>query len=194
MKFASLILASILSWGASACTQNKPTETTDSNMMDKKVLVVFFSATGTTARQAGLLAEATSATLYEIQPEQPYTSADLDWNDRKSRSSIEMNDESSRPSIQGKVKDMNQYDVIFIGYPIWWDLAPRVVYSFIEKNNLKGKTVIPFATSGGSSIAGSVKDLKNKYPEIKWTSGKLLNRADKSDIETWINGLDISDR
>lgn len=122
---------------------------------DKHILVAYFSATGTTARAAEKLANVTGGELYAITPAESYTSADLDWHDKQSRSSVEMNDPKSRPAIKGKKENIADYDVIFIGYPIWWDLAPRVIDTFIESYDLKGKTVIPFATSGGSTLSGS---------------------------------------
>lgn len=191
MNIKTIISTLLLSLAMSACAQDKSVESKENDNMDKKVLVAYFSATGTTAREARQIAEVTSATLYEIQPEQAYTPADLDWHDSQSRSSIEMNDDNSRPPVNGVVEDIEQYDVVFLGYPIWWDLAPRPVYTFIEKNDLKGKTVIPFATSGGSSITGSVKDLRSKYPDIRWEDGRLLNGAGKSAVEKWIKQLNF---
>lgn len=192
MKITAIISALLLSLAMSACAQNESagSKENDDNM-DKKILVAYFSATGTTAREARLIAEATSATLYEIEPEQAYTSADLDWHDSQSRSSVEMNDDTSRPSIKGVVAGIEQYDVVFVGYPIWWDLAPRPVNTFIEKNHLEGKRVIPFATSGGSSIAGSVRDFRSRYPDIRWEDGRLLNGAGKGAVEKWIRQLDL---
>lgn len=152
---------------------------------NSKRLVAYFSATGTTKTAAQRLASVIDGELYEIQPRQPYTDADLDWNDRQSRSSVEMNDPKSRPAIKGKKENIADYDVIFIGYPIWWDLAPRVINTFIESHDLKGKTVILFATSGGSSIGNSVSALKNTYPEILWRNGRLLNRASEKSIREW---------
>ncbi len=140
-----------------------------------KVLVAYFSATGTTERVAKAIAETTEGTLYEIVPQPRYTAADLNWNDRQSRSSVEMNDPECRPQIGGETIDASEYDVIFIGYPIWWDLAPRQVNSWIESQHLDGKRVIPFATSGGSTIDGSVRDLRRLYPNINWEKGRLLN-------------------
>lgn len=149
--------------------------------------MVYFSATGTTKAAAQRLANVTGGELYEIQPEQPYTDADLDWNDRQSRSSVEMNNPQSRPAVKGKKENMADYDVIFIGYPIWWDLAPTIVNTFIESYDLKGKTVITFATSDGSSIGNSVSTLKKTYPEIRWRDGKLLNRASEKSIREWVD-------
>ena len=156
---------------------------------NSKILVAYFSATGTTARAAEKLANATGGELYAIVPARPYTSADLDWNDKHSRSSVEMNDPKSRPAIKSKKEDITDYDVVFIGYPIWWNIAPRIVNTFIESHALKGKTVIPFATSGGSSLAGSAAALKKNYPAQDWKEGRLLNRADEKSIRAWLDKL-----
>ena len=123
---------------------------------NQKVLVAYFSATGVTARAAQKVAEATGGEVYTITPAKPYTDADLDWRDKQSRSSVEMNDPKARPALGGERFDVSEYDVVFIGYPIWWNQAPRLINTFIESHNLKGKAVIPFATSGGSTISGSV--------------------------------------
>ncbi len=154
---------------------------------DKRILVACFSATGTTARAAAKLADITGGEFYAITPAEPYTSADLDWHDRQSRSSVEMNDPKSRPALAGNEPDTAGYDVVFIGYPIWWDQAPRAINTFIENNNLKGKTLIPFATSGGSGIDNSVRRLKSGYPELNWSEGKLLNNAGEAAIRKWID-------
>ena len=125
---------------------------------NQRVLIAYFSATGVTAQAAEKLSEITGGTLYAITPERPYTSADLDWRDKQSRSSVEMNDPKARPALAtGKALNIADYDVVFIGFPIWWDLAPRVINTFIESHDLKGKTVVPFATSGGSSLNNSAK-------------------------------------
>ena len=154
-----------------------------------KTLVAYFSATGVTKGAAEKLAEVTGGDLYEIQPEVPYTDADLDWQDKQSRSSVEMADLSSRPAIKGKVENLNDYDIVFIGFPIWWYTAPTIINTFIEANDLKGKTVVPFCTSGGSSIKKSAEDLKKAYPDLNWKEGKLLNRISKEELETWVKGL-----
>jgi flavodoxin len=135
------------------------------------------------------LAEVTGADLHEIKPEKPYTDADLDWQDKQSRSTIEMEDKSSRPAITEKLPNMQEYDVIYVGFPIWWYTCPTIINTFMESYDFKGKTVIPFATSGGSSIKKACEDLKTAYPEVNWKEGKLLNRASKSEIEEWISGL-----
>ncbi len=159
----------------SSCAQRQKEQTMDP--ASPKILVAYFSATGTTERIAKAMAEATGATLYEITPSPRFTAADLDWNNPKSRSSVEMKDPACRPSLGGSEIDASAYDVIFIGYPIWWDLAPRQVNTWIESQQLEGKRMIPFATSGGSTITGSVRDLRRLYPTIDWTDGRLLNVA-----------------
>ena len=153
-----------------------------------KTLVAYFSAGGTTARAAKALAQAAGADLYEIKPDQPYTSADLDWMDKKSRSSVEMNDGNARPAIADRVENMGDYDTVFVGFPIWWYTAPRIVNTFLESYDFTGKTVIPFATSGGSGVEKSAGDLKAKYPGISWKKGKLLGgRVTADTLRGWIN-------
>ena len=189
MKHLGIILLAMLTvFAASACSQSNKNNT----MEKKKVLVVYFSATGNTEQVAMNLAKIVDADICEIIPLQPYTSADLDWHNSHSRSSVEMNNSESRPDIKPIEPDLKNYDCIFLGYPIWWDLAPRVVNTFIESNDLTGKTVIPFATSGGSSIEESVAALQRLYQEINWQSGKLLNHLSENDIKTWCNKLGIS--
>ena len=180
LKF--LLLAVLTIVAASACSQNVEKKT----MEKKKVLVVYFSATGTTRQVAKQIAKIADADIFEITPAKPYSNADLDWTNKQSRSSLEMSDSTARPKIKAVMVDVSQYDYVFMGYPIWWDLAPRAVNTFIETTNLAGKTVIPFATSGGSSIGNSVAVLKQSYPNIKWQSGKLLNRVSEKEIETWV--------
>lgn len=148
-------------------------------MNEKKMLVAYFSATGTTKKQATAIADTTNATLYEITPATLYSNADLDWNNLQSRSSKENADNNSRPALGGKTINAADYDIVFIGYPIWWDVCPRVVNTWIESQNLKGKKVIPFATSGSSSIDNSQKVLRNLYPDFNWKDGKLLNCSAK---------------
>ena len=147
-----------------------------------KTLVAYFSASGTTAKVAENLAKAIEAEIYEIKPTQTYTSADLDWRDKKSRSSVEMNDPSCRPAIMDKVENMEQYDTVFVGFPIWWYVEPRIIDTFLESYDFSGKNVIPFATSGGSGIENVVKNLKQHYPQISWKSGKMLNGTN---VEKW---------
>ena len=161
-------------------------KTMDKKESNPKILVAYFSATGTTARAARTVANISGGELYTITPEKPYTDADLNWNNKKSRSSVEMNNPKARPALGGKKLDISNYDVIFIGYPIWWNLAPRIINTFIESQEWKGKIIIPFATSGSSSITNSVAQLKQSYPDFDWKEGKLLNRADENIIHTWI--------
>ena len=169
-----------------ACAQNKG----DGNMQtENKPLVVYFSATGTTAKAARTIAEVTGGTLYEIVPLQAYTADDLDWNDRQSRSSVEMNNPQARPALKDTDLDVAAYDIIFIGYPIWWDQAPRIINTFIESHDLQGKTLVPFATSGGSGIIGSVKELRKAYPDLNWQDGKLLNGANRNTIQNWVGDV-----
>lgn len=167
-----------------ACAQNN--KKTNSEM---KTLVAYFSATGTTEAVAKNLAEVTGATLYEIKPEVRYTAADLNWRDKSSRSSVEMQDSSSRPAIIKDLEDADSYDRIYIGFPVWWYTAPTIINTFIETYGFKGKTVIFFATSGGSSIDKANTDFKEKYPEINWIAGKTLNSESKAQIKAWAEGL-----
>lgn len=171
MKLLALIIMGLLTWGNTLSAQM-----TEGN---KKILVAYFSCTRTTEKVAEAIAETTGGKLYRITPAKAYTSADLDWQNKKSRSSVEMADDKSRPALGGEAIDPKDYDVIFIGYPIWWDLCPRPVNTFLEKYDFSGKTVIPFATSGGSSITNSVKQLKKLYPKAVWKDGKLLNGGTK---------------
>ncbi|WP_298064532.1 flavodoxin [uncultured Rikenella sp.] len=175
------IFASMITLGLTSCSSSNAQQK-DSR---EKALVLYFSATGTTASVARLIAEQTGADLCEIKPAVPYTAADLDWRNSRSRSSVEMNNPTSRPAIMNVEKDIAAYDLIYLGYPIWWDQAPRIINTFIENHNLKGKRVIPFATSGSSSIDNSVKQLKATYPDIAWEKGKLLNNVDKTVIRQW---------
>ena len=153
-----------------------------------KTLVAYFSATGVTESVAKDLAEAAGATLYEIKPEVKYTAADLDWRDKKSRSSIEMNDKSSRPAIVKDLEDADSYDVIYIGFPVWWYTAPTIINTFIETYGFEGKTVIFFATSGGSNVSGADRQFQAQYPAINWKAGRLLNGVSKKSLQDWVAG------
>ncbi len=142
----------------------------------KKALVAYFSATGTTGIVAKGLAKAASADLYEIVPQEPYTNADLDWKDKTSRSSVEMKDASSRPAIGSpKVENMNRYDVIFLGYPVWWYVAPHIINTFLESYDLSGKKIVLFATSGGSRFGKTVEALQASAPGAEIVEGEILN-------------------
>ena len=142
--------------------------------MNEKTLVAYFPqwSDGACGKE---IAGGVDADLYEILPTQPYTDADLDWTDKKSRSTAEMNDPACRPEIAGTVENMEQYDTVFIGFPIWWYVEPRIVDTFLESYDFSGKTVIPFATSGGSGIGGAEKSLREHCPKANWKQGKLVN-------------------
>lgn len=182
-----LTIAAAVAICFSACAQKNE----KTGMKAHQTLVAYFSATGTTAKAAQSIADITGGTLHEIAPQTAYTNADLDWHDKQSLSSVEMGDTNARPALKEAKTDLSGYDVVFIGYPIWWDEAPRIINTFIENNDLKGKTLIPFATSGGSSITNSVKALRQTYPDLNWKEGRLLNRASTESIQKWIsaNGL-----
>ncbi|MDE7194271.1 MAG: flavodoxin [Oscillospiraceae bacterium] len=157
-----------------------------------KVLVAYFSATNTTGGVAQKIAESLNADIYEITPENPYTDADLNYHDDKSRSTVEMNDPNSRPAISGSVENMDQYNIVFIGYPIWWGEAPRILSTFVESYDLSGKTVVPFCTSGGSGVGSSASNLEKLTSGATWLSGTRLNgSASRSDVVDWINGLGL---
>ena len=146
--------------------------------MAKKTLVAYFSASGVTARLAKVIAEAAGADLFEIQPEVPYTKEDLDWTNKSSRSSLEMNDPNSRPAIAGQVEDMEQYDTVFVGFPIWWYVAPKIIHTFLESYDFSNKTIVPFATSGGSGFGKTIESLKPCCDKTtKWLPGQMLNHA-----------------
>jgi len=187
MRKFLLIWLSVIGMATASDAQRR--QNMSKGQSNRRILVTYFSATGTTARAAEKLADITGGELYAIEPAQPYTSADLDWNDKRSRSSVEMNDSKARPAIKGRKGNVADYDAVFIGYPIWWELAPRIINTFIESHDLKGKTVIPFATSGGSTLAGSAAALKKNYPALNWKEGRLLNRADEKSIHAWLDKL-----
>ena len=159
----------------------------------KKCLVVYFSASGETARLAKTISGVTGGDLFEIQPEQRYTAADLNWNNSKSRSTLEMNDDQSRPAIASHVEDMTQYDTVFVGFPIWWYQAPRIIETFLESYDFSGKTVVPFATSGGSGMGKTESILKKCCAaSTKWLPGKRLSSREKAaSVQKWIDSLGL---
>lgn len=157
-----------------------------------KVLVAYFSATNTTEGVAEHIADGLNADIYEIVPEEPYMDADLNYNDNNSRTTIEMNDPDARPAISGSVEDMEQYDIVFIGYPIWWGEAPRIVSTFVESYDFSGKTIVPFCTSGGSGVGSSATNLEQLTDGADWLPGKRLNGSDSQDtVMEWVNGLGL---
>ena len=158
-----------------------------------KTLVAYFSASGVTKKLAENLAEAADADLFEIKPETPYTKADLDWTNKTSRSTIEMNDPASRPAIAEKLGNMDAYDTVFVGFPIWWYVAPKIINTFLESYDLSGKTIVPFATSGSSGMGKTVEKLRPSCSDATTLKdGKLLkSSADKKTLTAWIESLNI---
>lgn len=155
-----------------------------------KTLVAFFSASGETQKLAQTLASVVDGTLYQIKPETEYTPADLDWQDKHSRSTIEMQDPACRPALAGTVEGIDQYDTIFVGFPIWWYEAPRVIQTFLESYDLTGKTVIPFATSGGSDMGNTDSILQRSAPKAGWKLGKRLKAtASAQEVTDWLKSL-----
>ena len=158
-----------------------------------KRLVAYFSASGVTKRAAETLGEAAGADIYEIAPEVPYTSADLDWMDKSSRSTAEMKDKTSRPSIKDSNVDIAGYDVLFLGFPIWWYVAPRIINTFLEKYDFSGKKIVLFATSGGSGFGNTAAELRRSISDsAEVIEGKLLNgKVSKAELEKWVRDLNV---
>ncbi len=155
-----------------------------------KILVTYFSASGVTAKVAQNIADSIGADTFEIRPKQPYSENDLDWMDKSSRSSVEMNNKSFRPEIAGTISKLDDYNVILIGFPVWWYTAPTIINTFIESLDFTGKILVPFCTSGGTGISDCEKDLKNTYPNYNWKNGKRLAGNESKDfIESWIGGI-----
>ena len=195
MKKILMMMAAVLALTLAACgnkaakNQSAETEGNADSVKNSKVLVAYFSASGVTAGVAKQLAEVTGGELHQIQPEQPYTDADLDWRDKQSRSTLEMQDKTSRPAIINKLDSISLYDVIYVVFPIWWGTAPTIVNTFMESYDFSGKTVVLFATSGGSGIEQADKDFSEAYPNVNWKEGKLLNSPSRQDLEEWVKGL-----
>lgn len=157
-----------------------------------RTLVAYFSASGYTAAKAKIIAEAAGADIYEIKPAQPYTEDDLDWHNKQSRSSVEMADLSFRPAIAEPVPDISGYDTIFVGFPIWWYKAPTIINTFLESADFSGKTIILFATSGGSRFGDTVKYLKNSVSDTAVIKeGRILTSAQGYVISAWLKELGI---
>ena len=151
-----------------------------------KLLICYFSATGTTKMVAEKLSEILNGDLFEIEPVNKYTSEDLNWTNKQSRSTLEMNDESSRPEVKGKVNNIEEYNKVVIGFPVWWYREPSIIDTFIEENDLKGKDIYVYVTSGGSTYEGSLKHLKEMYGELNFVGGKTLNHVDENEIREWV--------
>lgn len=169
-------------------TENGAAGSSGDQASDGRALVVYFSATGNTKALAETIAETTGAELYEIVPEEPYTEEDLNYNNDDCRANREMNDESARPAISGSVENMDDYDTIYLGYPIWWGDMPRIVNTFLESYDLSGKTIMPFCTSGGSGITSSVSNIRAACPDSNVTDGFRGSSSSGADeIEQWLS-------
>ena len=172
-------------------TEEQTPEGTDDG--EKKVLIAYFSATNNTENIANHLNDILDADLYEIVPETPYTADDLNYNDSSSRSSQEMNTPDSRPVISGNVENMEQYDVIFLGYPIWWGEAPRIINTFLESYDLSGKTIVPFCTSASSPLGSSATKLQDVTDSATWLEGQRFSGgASSGDVESWVESLNLN--
>lgn len=154
---------------------------------NENVAIVYFSATGNTKMVAQYIQEETGGTLFEIEPEEKYTDRDLDYNNDNCRANEEQNDPSARPGIENTI-DLSSYDIVYLGYPIWWGDVPKIILTFLDETDLSGKTVIPFCTSGGSGIETSLDTLKNYNSDIDWIDGERLSTS-KADVTDWLNGL-----
>lgn len=218
-KFASVLLALLMTISLVACggsdqpeeqtgqntdqNENSPSEDVSSpeNAADdsrtegadgEKILVAYFSATNTTEGVAEQIADVLGADLYEIAPEEPYTDDDLDYNDDNSRTTIEMNDPSVRPAISGSVENMDEYGIVFLGYPIWWGEAPRIMSNFMESYDFSGKTIVPFCTSGGSGIGSSAERLAELTEGAQWAEGERFSGSvSRDEIADWVNSLGL---
>ncbi len=161
-------------------------------MADKKILVAYFSASGVTQKAAQMLAGAAKADLYEIRPKVPYTKEDLDWKNPHSRSSVEMHDSSFRPAIQDMKIHMEQYDVVFVGFPIWWYTAPTIINTFLEGYDFSGKMIIPFATSGGSGMGKTNENLRPSCKGAALRDGRVLNGIISKDaMAAWVKSFNL---
>ena len=209
--FFFLVLSSLAACGSqestSSATSSEPhgsqpaeqmengqkTAGTEGNREDTKILVAYFSVTGKTKALATFAADAMGADLYEIAPEDPYTSEDLDYGNNDSRSAMEQSDESTRPAISGRVDNMEQYTVVFLGYPIWWGEAPRIINAFMESYDFSGMTLVPFCTSDSSPIGSSAQNLHDlAASNVNWLDGeRLSSHSTREDIVGWINGLGL---
>ena len=174
----------------SSQTENQPKNPDTTESSGKDTIVVYFSATGTTKGVAERIANVTNADIFELIPAEPYSDADLDWNDKNSRTTIEMNDQKARPAIANDTVNLDSYTTVYIGYPIWWGDAPRIMSTFVEAHDFDGKTVIPFCTSGGSGIGRSGSNLASQAGSGKWLDGDRLDAGiSESKIQDWINSM-----
>ncbi len=203
-KGIAVLLSLVMLFSLSACDRNTvqstPTPTPTDVSADEStptetgvVLLAYFSATNTTEGVAQTLAELLDADIYEIVPEVPYTSEDLDWNDSSSRTTTEMNDPDARPAISNSAENMEDYDIVFLGYPIWWGEAPKIISTFLESYDFGGKTIVPFCTSGSSGIGSSATNLQSLTENVTWLDGQRFGGNDSQDaLKEWVNGLNLA--
>lgn len=173
----------------SAENQQTEADADSEHKNQEKVAVVYFSGTGNTREAANILMKEAEADIFEIIPEDIYTSDDLNYNDDNCRANQEMNDDSARPAIRNDLSAVSEYNVIYLGYPIWWGTAPRIIQTFIESYDISGATVYVFCTSGSSEIEQSISDLQKLYPDVNIAGGKRLNNVTEVDVKEWINSL-----
>ena len=193
MKHLTLIIVALVAMTGllAACTQKKQDSAATAIENNSNVMVCYFSATGTTEKAAQRIADLTGGALHNIAPEVAYTDSDLNWRDSLSRSYVEMHNRDFRQALKDSVTDMSDYSVVFIGYPNWWNTHPTIINTFIESNNLQGKTIIPFMTSGGSDITNSEKELHEAYPELNIAKGLLMNGVSDEEIKEWLKGIGV---
>ena len=189
MNIKRILLTLVVGCMALSAVATANAQNDDVMSNNRKTLVAYFSATGTTMEAATKLAKVANADLHEIVPAVPYTPADLNWRDKKSRSTLEMEDKSSRPAIANKVENMEQYDTVFVGYPIWWYIAPTIINTFLEQYDFTGKTVIPFFTSGGSGAGETMRYLHPSAPGANWVDPKNLNYMGEGEMKSWVESL-----
>ena len=189
MNIKRILLTLVVGCMALSAVATANAQNDDVMSNNRKTLVAYFSATGTTMEAATKLAKVANADLHKIVPAVPYTPADLNWRDKKSRSTLEMEDKSSRPAIANKVENMEQYDTVFVGYPIWWYIAPTIINTFLEQYDFTGKTVIPFFTSGGSGAGETMRYLRPSAPGANWVDPKNLNYMGEAEMKSWVESL-----
>lgn len=185
---AALVLTAFGACSNSAKTDAASADSTASPAQDSKTLVAYYSATGTTAKAAQEIADATGATLYEIEPVKPYTDADLDYENKESRSAVENANPEMRPEIKTGL-DIAPYETIYLGFPVWWDKAPLVIYTFLDSYDFKGKKIVVFATAHSSGLQPSYDALVAAYPDYTFESGEILNVTSKSKFADWVKSL-----
>ncbi len=192
MKHLTLIIMTLVAMtGLLISCSPKKQDAAANSESDSKILICYFSATGTTEKAAKRIAEITGGVLHNIEPATLYTDADLDWRDSLSRSYVEMHNRTFRPALKDSVTDMSDYSVVFIGYPNWWNTHPTIINTFIESNNLQDKIIVPFMTSGGSDIINSEKELHESYPSLNFADGFLMNAVSDDEIKAWLKRIGI---